>query len=94
MDAQAEEQWCYEDSDGVVHGPYPASFMRQWYEAEYFPPELRVCRAADGDWQHLSGAFADPSLAFLPPEVQVCIFAALASSAAAIPSLATTARRP
>ena len=38
-------QWFYLDPQGNEQGPFTSSDMMDWYEAGYFPPELRLRRA-------------------------------------------------
>ena len=37
-----ESMWLYKDFDGVVHGPFPASQMREWFQEGFFNAESLV----------------------------------------------------
>lgn len=44
------ENWLYLDPSGCVRGPFPATVMQQWYESNYFYPQLLLRRVLDTDF--------------------------------------------
>lgn len=44
------ENWLYLDPSGRVQGPFPATVMQQWYESNYFYPQLLLRRVLDTDF--------------------------------------------
>ena len=66
----SEEQWYYCDDQNEVQGPYPASYMRQWYP-DYLDDNVRVQRVGEAhdQWGSIGerfahcGPFPSPTLA-------------------------------
>lgn len=62
-------KWCYRDPKGVVHGPWKASLMQNWYKDGLLPPDLPVRREEDTEYillKDLRAQSVDPTHPFRP----------------------------
>ena len=48
------QMWVYLDVSGHVQGPFPATVMQQWYECNYFPPDLTLRRTEEPEFYVLA----------------------------------------
>lgn len=62
----APSQWYYLDPTSVMHGPYSADQMRNWWEKKLFPPDLKISQRSDVDsLRPVSEVFGSPENAFM-----------------------------
>ena len=75
--------WYYEDATGTQQGPFPASQLRQWYEAGYLPSATKCAGSFYGDvpvasaFEAIDALWTDPvANAFGGPVVHSSVAAA------------------
>lgn len=63
------DEWFYIDTQGAEQGPFPLSSLRAWFQAGYFPREVRVLakQGLHSEWEPMHGIEAITALE-LPPE--------------------------
>ena len=78
--------WYYEDATGTQQGPFPASQLRQWYEAGYLPSATKCAGSfygevpVDSAFEPIDTLWTDPAAnAFVGPVVHSSITAAEAT---------------